>query len=120
MAGEVVSVDIFPDFIENARDKLKIHNIDNVSLETGDAITGWEKSGPYDVIVVTGSIPKQDENFQQQLKMDGRLFVIVGEPPIMEAMLITRRGNNEWAVESLFETNLPPLIGATAEKPFEI
>lgn len=120
-AREVVSVDIFPDFIEQAREQLiNKHNINNVSLESGDAITGWEKSGPYDVIVVTGSVPVLDDHFQQQLTTDGRLFVIVGEPPVMEATLITRKGNNEWAMESLFETSLPPLIGAVAEKQFEI
>lgn len=108
----VTSVDIYPDFTLEARDKLGRLFLDNVVLETGDAINGWPQSAPYDVIVVTGSVPVLEPHFQQQLTNGGRLFVITGGSPVMEASLITRLGDDEWATESLFETDLPPLIGA--------
>jgi len=120
MADEVISVDIYPVFTEQAAKKLKQYNIENVKLENGDAIAGWESSNPYDVIVVTGSVPLLEAHYQKQLASKGRLFIIVGESPVMEAILITRAGENEWAKESLFETDLPPLIGATAKKHFKI
>lgn len=117
-AHHVTSVDIYPDFTLEARDKLGRLFLDNVVLETGDAINGWPQSAPYDVIVVTGSVPVLEPHFQQQLTSGGRLFVITGVSPVMEAYLITRLGDDEWATEALFETDLPPLIGAPRREEF--
>lgn len=108
----VYSVDIFPDFVEQARAALERHGIRNVTLETGDAARGWGKHGPYDVIAIAGSVPVLPEAFQVDLRPGGRMFVIVGDPPVMEALLITRVGPQAWIKESLFETELPPLINA--------
>lgn len=115
---QVTSVDIYPEFTREAKRKLAGHGIENVELQTGDASQGWKGRGPYDVIVVTGSVPVLNTCFQEQLKPGGRLFVIVGTPPVMEAILITAIGNRQWATESLFETNLPSLIGLSHPQPF--
>lgn len=115
----VVSVDIYIEFIQQAKEKLRKYDIENVTLEFGDAVHGWQQNSPYDVIVVTGSIPNLTNTIQKQLKMNGRLFIVVGELPIMEAMLITRIGENEWDSQVLFETILPPLIGAKTTNLFK-
>jgi protein-L-isoaspartate(D-aspartate) O-methyltransferase len=114
----VDSIDIFSDFTEQATLKLKILNINNVSLETGDAINGWKNSTHYDVIVLTGSVPVLKSHFQSQLTNGGRLFAIVGEEPLMNAELIVRVSEKEWRCESLFETTLPPLLGAPTPSHF--
>ena len=74
----------------------------------------------FDAIVVTGSLPVMDRRFHELLKISGRLFIVIGEAPAMEALLITRVGENEWATESLFETELPPLINASAPSHFKL
>jgi protein-L-isoaspartate(D-aspartate) O-methyltransferase len=117
-AKHVTSVDIYPDFTEQAAKKLARYDLHNVTLETGDALRGWSKGGPYDVIAVTGSLPMLDPCFQEQLNEGGRLFVIVGASPVMEAILITRFGTEEWSRETLFETDLPALAGAPAPVTF--
>lgn len=117
-AQQVHSVDIFADFIASAGEKLAAHGITNVTLETGDASAGWVAHAPYDVIAVTGSLPLFAEQFQQQLHVGGRLFMVVGQAPSMEALLITRLGPAEWTRESLFETDIPPLINAPAAQAF--
>jgi Protein-L-isoaspartate carboxylmethyltransferase len=117
-ARHVTSVDIFPEFAQQAAGKLSLCHVTNVTLETGDAIRGWSKDSPYDVIVVTGSVPVLEPCFQEQLCESGRLIVITGASPVMEALLITRIGNQEWARESLFETDLPALIGAPQAEKF--
>ena len=66
----------------------------------------------YDAIAVTGSLPLYDERFQRALKIGGRLFVVVGEAPVMEAWLVTRIGEREWQRVSLFETSVPALVNA--------
>lgn len=119
-AAAVISVDIFPDFTSEARDKLAEYHINNVILETGDAINGWAKHAPYDVIVVTGSVPVLTPCFQEQLAINGRLFIIVGRSPVMEAMLVTRTGPQDWSSEALFETDLPPLIGSENNTEFTL
>ena len=114
----VHSVDIFPDFIEQATPKFRKYGLDNIHLHKGDAVKGWPEQGPYDVIVVTGSVPVLETFFQQQLTVNGRLFVIVGSPPAMEARLITRKNNDEWISTCLFETEIPPLVGAPQPEAF--
>lgn len=114
LGKHVYSVDIFPDFAENAQCALVRHGISNVTLETGDAVAGWNRHAPYDVIAITGSLPVLPEVFLHSLKPGGRLVAIVGEAPVMEAVLVTRAGEGaQWARESLFETGVPPLLNAT-------
>lgn len=111
-AKHVYSVDIYPEFTQRAQQKLAAHGIVNVTLESGDAATGWSAHAPYDVIAVTGSAPIFPEQLRQQLKVGGRLFVIIGDEPVMSAQLLTRVSEDGWHQRVLFETVLPPLINA--------
>ncbi len=118
--GSVVhSVDIFEEFTRQAIPKIEKYGFNNIQLHTGDAINGWPEAGPYDVIVVTGSVPVLNDSFQQQLNINGRLFVIVGKSPVMEARIITRLGEVDFSSESLFETDLPALIGVPTGPVFK-
>lgn len=118
LGKQVYSVDIFEEFTASAQRKLAAHNIMNATLETGDAALGWDRHGPYDVIVITGSLPVFADKFQQQLNLGGRLFMVTGMAPAMDARLITRRGEVRWVCESLFETSLPPLLNAPRPPSF--
>ena len=114
----VYSVDIYPDVTAAAGRKLAELGIDNVILETGDAVNGWDRHGPYDVIAITGSLPTLPEGFLQSLKIGGRLFVVTGQEPVMEARLITRTSEQGWIEQALFETVLPPLVNAPQPQRF--
>ena len=118
LAGHVTSVEIHDALRARAQAKLDEHGVTNVRLHTGNAAAGWPEEGPYDAIVVTGSVPVLHEHFQRQLKVGGRLFVIVGEAPAMEALLIRHAGEDEWTRESLFETVVPPLEGVSEPQRF--
>ena len=120
LAKQVVSVDINPEMTRQAGEKLAAHGISNVTLETGDAARGWDTHTPYDVIVITGSLPLLPDNFKQALTIGGRLLAIVGDSPAMEVLLITRVGETEWAEEGLFETDLPALINAPQPERFSL
>ncbi|MBZ0071595.1 MAG: protein-L-isoaspartate O-methyltransferase [Thiohalobacteraceae bacterium] len=111
LAAQVVSVDIFADFQDAAARKLADQGITNIDLEAGDAAAGWTGQA-FDAIAVTGSLPVLHEGFHHSLAIGGRLFVIVGRPPIMEALLITRVARDQWATESLLDTAIPPLLNA--------
>ena len=106
----VDTIEIQSSLSDHAAEALAGQNIRNVSFEVRDAmqIVG-NSSRHYDVIALTGSLPVMDEKFQYMLNIGGRLFVIVGESPAMEAVLITRIGENQWRHQSLFETDIDPL-----------
>ena len=96
--GYVHSVEIVPDLKAMAEKNLKRHGIGNVMLEIGNAATGWPEHGPYDAIILTGSTPVLPEAFQKSLRPGGRLIAVVGDAPVMEAILVTcvarrRRGH---------------------------
>lgn len=108
----VYSVEIIPELKTFAENNLKAHEITNVTIELGDAARGWRKNEPYDVIVLTASTPALPDAFQESLNPGGRLFAIVGEDPVMEALLITCIAPGKFTTTRLFETSTPPLINA--------
>lgn len=119
-ARHVVTVDIDADTLKRAEEKLNAHQIANVTYEVGDAALGWEKQKPYDVIVITGSLPILPEIFQRNLNVGGRLIAIVGDAPAMEVILITRIKDNEWTHQVLLETDIPALINAAEPERFAL
>lgn len=119
LGREVLSLDLYADFKYAAERKLEQHGITNVELRTDDAAAGWGAEQSFDAIAVTGSLPLLHRGFHNALTVGGRLFVIVGEPPVMEAMLITRVAADQWATESLFDTSAPPLENAPRIENFD-
>ena len=118
MAGRVRSIEIVPALAEFAAAKLHAAATNHVAVEVGDA-SRLEDNAAYDAIAVTASLPIYDERFARALRIGGRLFVVVGTGPIMEALKITRTGEREWQRESLFETVLEPLVGAARPPQFK-
>jgi len=118
LAHHVHSVEIRAEFTQRASEKLAAQGTQNVELEIGDGARGWGKAAPYDAIFVTGSTPILPEEFKKQLKVGGRLAVIVGRRPAMEARLITRVTETGYETHSLFETVIPPLRHAPAPDRF--
>ncbi len=112
LGQHVYSVEIVPEFVSGARARLAAHGITNVTLEEGDAARGWSRHGPYDVIVLTGSEPVLSPAFEESLKPGGRLFAILGDPPVMEATLITCVSPGMCNAISVFETCTAPLRNA--------
>ena len=114
-AAQVVSVEINPRLAELGRRNLERHGADNVTLEIGDAARGWPKQAPYQVIVLGGSTPLLPRAFLEQLDVGGRLFAVVGEPPVMSARLVTCTAAGAYQGTDLFETVLAPLVNC--ERP---
>lgn len=109
MGAHVTSLDVQADFTTQATELMKKQGIENVKLVTGNGLETVQETGPYDVIVLTGSLPKISEKLKRQLNMGGRLFAVAGDSPAMEATLITRVGDYQWREEVVFETDLKQL-----------
>ncbi|SEH07535.1 protein-L-isoaspartate O-methyltransferase family protein [Candidatus Venteria ishoeyi] len=118
LGHHVWSIDREISFTRQAESKLNQLCIENVTLETADIFDNYQSQTQYDVIVVTGSIPLSTSLFQELLKINGRLFVVTGSTPLMEAQCITRTSAETWTTENLFETHIPMLKGAPEPEAF--
>jgi protein-L-isoaspartate(D-aspartate) O-methyltransferase len=118
LVSHVYTVDIVAEFTRAAGERLAAHGVRNVTLDTGDAAMGWNKHGPYDAIVLTGSVPMLPEAFKASLKPGGRLLAVIGEPPVMEAQLITSTEPGAYNSVGLFETCITPLRNAPRPERF--
>ena len=122
-AMHVFSVEINPKLLAFGRRNLARHGAANVTTEQGDAARGWAAHAPYDVIVLTGSTPLLPTTFLDQLKPGGRMFAIVGDPPVMSARLMTCDPGHSmpgsWQGINLFETNFPLLVNALQPERFQ-
>lgn len=110
LARAVVSIDIHPDFIAQAQERLAQHQLNNVRLECSDALS-FQPNRQFDAVAVTAAVATLPRQFGNWLKPGGRLFVIQGASPVQQALRITRRGERLHE-ESLFETDVPYLRGA--------
>jgi len=117
-ARHVHSVEISPALKGFGESNLRANGIANATVEGGDAARGWAKHAPYDVIVLSGSTPVLPDAFLQQLAPGGRLFAVVGEPPVMTARLVTCVGPGSFNTVDLFETVLAPLRNALERQKF--
>ena len=117
LAREVVSLERHADLAEAARTAIGAQRIGNVRIETGDAFH-WQGERRFDAICVGGAVDTIPARFLQWLKPDGRMFVVRGRQPAMEAVLV-RNQVNAPRIDSLFETDLHYLAGAAPVPEFQ-
>lgn len=118
LCKQVISIDYFQDFTASAKVKLEQHQCDNVTLVTGNGCHGWFEKAPYDVVILTGAIDAITESLKLQILPGGQLFAIVGRAPVMQGQLHQLNHQNEWSMDIIFETYLPPLIDPLKRQDF--
>ncbi|MBV6415606.1 MAG: Protein-L-isoaspartate O-methyltransferase [Steroidobacteraceae bacterium] len=116
-ARQVHSVEIYGDLANAARGRLAADGFANADVRTADAFE-LTLDPRYNIIVLTGSLPRYDERFQAALEGGGRLFAIVGDGPAMSARLVRRTSSTTWTSEDLFETWVEPLVHAERPRRF--
>ena len=114
-AAHVTSLEIKPDLAAFGRDNLARHGADNVTLRVADGARGHRDGAPWDLIVLTGSVPVLPRALLEDLAPGGRLFAVVGEAPVMSARLVTCLAHGAHRSVDLFETVIAPL--ANCERP---
>jgi protein-L-isoaspartate(D-aspartate) O-methyltransferase len=117
MAAQVRSLEIFPELADAARRNLAALGMRDVEVLDADALN-FDSGARYGAIAVSASLPLYDARFERMLTPDGRLFVVVGEAPVMDARLVRRTAEDAWSVESLFETVIDPLVNAARPPGF--
>jgi len=117
LGAQVTSLEIRHELADTARRALHDTSSSNCEVLAQDAFA-WQPPGTFDCIAVTGSLPLPDTRFQEWLAPGGRMFVVVGQPPAMEAWLLKREAHGAVLGTSLFETCLPPLDHAPRPDSF--
>jgi protein-L-isoaspartate(D-aspartate) O-methyltransferase len=117
-AQRVVSLEIEPELARMARANLQkagIHNADVLEL---DGAAGVKGDGPFDVIVLSGSVVEVPQVLMAQVKIGGRLIGIVGDEPMMYATVLTRTGESTWTTVQQWDTVVPRLLNFEAPSKF--
>jgi protein-L-isoaspartate(D-aspartate) O-methyltransferase len=120
LARDVVSIERHADLAEAAQARLDAQGIGNVRVEVADAFS-WQTDRRFDAICVSAAVDTIPSRFVEWLRPGGRMFVVRGHAPAMEAVLVHREGDgvNGLRIESLFETDLPYLVGAAPAPEFK-
>lgn len=116
-SADVTSVEIIARLANEAQAKLKHAAISNFRVEIGDGSQGFGDVH-YDAIVLTGSTPVLPDSWLEQLKPGGRLFAVVGDPPVMAARLVRWSAPGAIVSQDLFETVIAPLKNAAQPRRF--
>ena len=117
MAGRVRALEIFPQLAESARVNLAGLGVRDTEVMDADGLR-FESATRFDVIAVTASLPIYDARFERLLNVGGRLFIVVGEAPVMEARLVERTAEGVWSAQSVFETVIDPMVNAVRPAEF--
>jgi len=108
LGGRVQSLELHGDIAALARANLRSAGVGSVEVTTADGAALVSETA-YDAIVLTASLPIYEPRFERALKYGGRLFVVVGTGPVMEARLVRRLGISQYSTQVLFETSLEAL-----------
>ena len=118
-AQQVVTFEKRPELAAMAREHLRQASVMNVEVRQGDGSNGDAQRGPWDAIVLSGSVAEMPRALLQQLKVGGRLVAIVGSEPMMRALRVRRVSEREFTTEVLFDTVAPRLDGFAQPSSFK-
>ncbi len=110
-AASVLSFELDATLAQQARTNLQAAGIHNVEVRRADGSQGAPSDGPFDVIMLSGSVPNVPQVLLNQLSIGGRLLAVVGEDPVMRASVITRTADQQWQTSEPWDTMAPRLQG---------
>jgi protein-L-isoaspartate(D-aspartate) O-methyltransferase len=108
-AESVVTLEIDPALARMARESLARAGVMNAQVLEADGAQALPAPGPFDVIVLSGSVAQVPQTLLSQLRVGGRLVAIVGSEPVMRATRVTRTGETTWTTEQRWDTLAPRL-----------
>lgn len=117
-ARHVTSAEIHPDLKSRAERNLRAMGAANVTLLEGDSARAPLTESAFDVIVLTGSTPVLPQAFLDRLSVGGRLFAVLGDSPVMKAVIVRQPVAGSFHHLELFETMLKPLVNAAQPPRF--
>jgi protein-L-isoaspartate(D-aspartate) O-methyltransferase len=117
-AMHVTLVETYQELLASAQRHITQQGLINVSYIQGDINTGWQNDGPFDVIVLSGSVSSIPKIIRESLSVKGRLYAVVGESPAMASTVFHHEEGGVWQERILFETVRPRLPHAVESSKF--
>lgn len=118
LARDVTSLERHADLAESAKARLEALGIANARIEVADALD-WASDRQFDAICVNAAVDTIPQRFVEMLASGGRMFIVRGRAPAMEAVRVTREGSG-MRIDSLFEIDIPYLAGAAPVPVFQL
>lgn len=109
-AARVITLEIEPQLARMARENLQRAGIANAEVREADGATAVPAEGPFDAILLSGSVAEVPHRLLEQLKVGGRLAAITGMEPMMRATFITRTGDSSYTTAQPWDTVAPRLV----------
>jgi protein-L-isoaspartate(D-aspartate) O-methyltransferase len=108
-AASVLSLELNAELVALAKSNLQKAGIGNAEVRLGDGVQGAAAQGPFDVIVLGGSVADVPQQLLQQLKVGGRLGAVVGDEPVMCATFVTRNSTTDFRTLQPWDCDAPRL-----------
>ena len=109
-AQRVISLEIKPELAALARANLQKAGVHNAEVRQADGAAGLPSEGPFDAILLSGSVAEVPHALLEQLKVGGRLVAIVGDEPVMQATVVTRASQTDYRTTTPWDTLAPRLL----------
>ena len=119
LAERVVSLELRPELVSAAQTNLLKLGIRNAAVRQADGAQGSPLDGPFDAIVLAGSVAEVPSALMDQLQIGGRLVAIVGDEPVMRCEVITRTGANSFTKATPWDANAPRLLNFPTPSRFK-
>lgn len=108
-AASVLSLELSPELVAFAKSNLQKAGVSNAEVRQGDGAQGAAAHGPFDVIVLGGSVAQVPHKLLEQLMVGGRLGAVVGEEPVMCATFVTRTSATNYHTVQPWDCDAPRL-----------
>lgn len=118
LAKSIVALESDADLAAKADATLKALGCANVTLVSGELAAGSKQGGPYDVILVEGSVEEVPHAILSQLAEEGRLVVVEGHGNAGAARIYLK-SNGVAAGRRAFNAAVKPLPGFERVHAFE-
>ena len=118
-AASVLTLESDAALAAQAQTNLQNADVTNATVRHADGSQGAAADGPFDVILLSGSVAEVPAALLQQLKVGGRLAAIVGDEPMMRATVVTRTSDSQFSTIEPWDCNAPRLSGFAERSHFK-
>jgi protein-L-isoaspartate(D-aspartate) O-methyltransferase len=117
LARYVVGVERYPELAGNASGTLQRLGYQNFEIHVGDGTLGYPSRAPYDLIMVSAAAPQIPPALIEQLAINGRMLIPIGDADGQELQLVLRTEDKP-IVRRLEGCRFVPLIGEEGFRVF--
>jgi protein-L-isoaspartate(D-aspartate) O-methyltransferase len=110
LVAQVFTMDRVGPLADRAQEALRSLGYGNIKVRLGDGTLGWPEKAPFDGIIVTAAAPQVPRPLTEQLALNGRLVVPVGDR-YSQTLTLVRKTKEGLKFEYHGGCRFVPLIG---------